>query len=360
MTWDFRPILSGERRGPLAVSLRGGLRAGSWAYGAGVRLRNRRYDSGATQPQHCGAAVISVGNLTTGGTGKTPVVAHLAQWFQARGAAVAIVSRGYGSGDQQYNDEALELQSRLPGVPHVQNPNRVAAAREVVQRDGAEVVLMDDGFQHRRLHRDLDLVVIDATCPFGYGALLPRGLLREPVENLGRADLVLLSRCDAVEPQRLVEIEQRIRSVAPRMPIVRTEHRPAKLLVHPDRQEPLENLVEKSVAVLSAIGNPAAFVETVQRCGAGVVASRFLPDHDPYRPETVRQIETWLRSLGDLDRVLCTHKDLVKLRTDQLAGRPLAAVTIELALTSDSAPLDSALQSLLETTASLCSSAATR
>lgn len=347
MTWDFRPILSGERRDPLAAVLRGGLRAGSWAYGAGVRVRNRRYDRRSISSYRCGVPVVSVGNLTTGGTGKTPVVGYLAKWFRARGVRVAIVSRGYRRGDDEFNDEALELQARLPDVPHVQDADRARAARVAVQQCGAELVLMDDGFQHRRLHRDLDLVVVDATCPFGYDALLPRGLLREPVQGLSRADAVLLSRCDSVDPHSLGQIEQRIAALAPHVSVVRTAHQASALLVHPDRYESLHRVAGKRVAVLSAIGNPAALVETVRHCGAEVVATRFLPDHDPYRPETVRQIESWLSSLEEVDWVICTHKDLVKLRTDQLAEKPLAAVTIELAVSSDGAPLQSALESVL-------------
>lgn len=347
MTWDFRPILSGERRDASAVCLRGGLRVGSWAYGLGVRVRNRRYDRRSIQPHRCGVPVVSVGNLTTGGTGKTPVVAYLATWFRDRGKRVAIVSRGYGRCEREFNDEALELQARLPGVPQVQNADRVKAALAAVKEHDAELVLMDDGFQHRRLHRDLDFVLVDATCPFGYNALLPRGLLREPVKALARADLVILTRCDAVDAPSLAEIEQRIREVAPRMPIARTEHRPAALLVHPDLDESLERIAGQRIAIVSAIGNPAALVGTAERCGAQVVATRFLTDHDPYLPETVREIESWLRSLDRVDWVICTHKDLVKLRTDRLAETPLAAVTIELTLASDSAALESALNSLL-------------
>ena len=124
--------------------------------------------------------MISVGNLTTGGTGKTPVVCFLAKWFRGNGIRVGIVSRGYGRGDADANDEALELYARLPDVPHVQDPDRVAAATIAVDELEVQLILMDDGFQHRRLHRDLDLVVIDATEPFGFGHLLPRVYCENP------------------------------------------------------------------------------------------------------------------------------------------------------------------------------------
>ncbi len=174
MGMDYRSLMSGARKDPWAGCLRGGLHAASWLYGAAVGIRNRRYDRQAAEIHRCGVPVISVGNLTTGGTGKTPIVCYLSRWFRQRGIRVAIVSRGYGRGEADVNDEALELHSRLPDVPHVQDPDRVEAARIAVEELQTQLILMDDGFQHRRLHRDLNLVVIDATCPFGYGHLLPR------------------------------------------------------------------------------------------------------------------------------------------------------------------------------------------
>ena len=151
----YKSILSGERTDLTAAVMRGGLAGLSVPYGAAVARRNRRYDRGHAEVHDCGVPVISVGNLTTGGTGKTPIVCYLANWFRKRGKRVAIVSRGYGRGDADHNDEALELYSRLPDVPHIQDPDRVAAARIAVEELESELILMDDGFQHRRLHRDL-------------------------------------------------------------------------------------------------------------------------------------------------------------------------------------------------------------
>ncbi len=329
---DYRSIMNGRRKGPLAAAMRGGLWVASRAYAVGVWKRNRGYDAGQGVVQ-CDVPVISVGNLTTGGTGKTPVVCFLAKWFRSQGIRVGIVSRGYGRGDADANDEALELYARLPDVPHVQDPDRVAAATIAVDELEVQLILMDDGFQHRRLHRDLDLVVVDATEPFGFGHLLPRGLLREPISSLTRADLVILSRCDAVAEDRLRSIEQQIERANAGLAVVRSAHVPTALLEYPSLEVPIEALEGCNIAVVSAIGNPDAFRETLVRCGATIVDSRDLPDHDPYAPETVESLRTWIRSLGDsIAMVVCTHKDLVKLCTDSLGGIRLAALLVELRL----------------------------
>ena len=331
MAFDFRSIMSGKRKDPLAILMRGGLSVASHVYGVATSIRNRRFDRGKTAIHRCGVPVISVGNLTTGGTGKTPVVCFIAKWFRANEVRVAIVSRGYGRGENDFNDEALELHARLPDVPHVQDPDRVEAARIAVEELEAELILMDDGFQHRRLHRDLDVVLVDSTEPFGYGRLLPRGLLRESITGLERADLVILTRCDCVDSQALNKIESEIRRVNQTVPIVCSSHRPTKLLEHPDCELPLSMIDRTSIAVISAIGNPAAFHESLRRCGAVIVDTMNLPDHDAFSPETVQTIRQWINGLGDsVAMIVCTHKDLVKLCTDRLAGLPIAALVIEL------------------------------
>ena len=178
---DFQELVSGRRRGPAAAALRGALGAGEWFYTAAIRWRNRRYDRGRAPVHRVGVPVVSVGNLTLGGTGKTPLVGWLGRWFCRRGVRAAVVSRGYGAAAGQPNDEALELRRSLPGVPHLQDADRVAAARQAITACAAQLVVLDDGFQHRRLGRDLDIVLLDALEPFGFGHVFPRGMLREPV-----------------------------------------------------------------------------------------------------------------------------------------------------------------------------------
>lgn len=320
--------MSGHRRGVLAGAMRCGLLLATVPYRIVVAHRNRRFDRGQ-QIEDCGVPVISVGNLTTGGTGKTPIVAFLASWFRQHQIRVAIVSRGYGRGDADENDEAAELHQRLPDVPHVQNPDRVEAARVATEELESQVILMDDGFQHRRLHRDLDIVLVDATCPFGYGHLLPRGLLREPIKNLRRANVVILTRCDQVAPEQIDGVISTIREVDREILILHSNHHPSGLLKHPSEVSSVNDLVGKRVALVSGIGNPAAFRTSVEDVGAVVVAERTLPDHAAYDRETVGQLRHWASNLDAVDLLVCTQKDLVKLQTDRIAGVPIVALTIE-------------------------------
>ena len=328
---DFRELLSGRRRDPLACCLRGLLRLGVFPYRLVVSHRNRGFDSGKSEIHQAAVPVISIGNLTTGGTGKTPLVCFIARHLRGLGLRVAIISRGYGAQAGEDNDEAMELARVLPDVPHVQDANRVEAARIAVEELETEILLLDDGFQHRRLHRDLDIVVIDATNPFGYDQLLPRGLLREPIASLARADAVILSRVNLVDEAKRIQIKQVIQSHAPQAIFAEAVHSPASLLVWPDRIRTIKSLAGKRVALVSAIGNPDAFAATVRDCGATIVGSKHLADHAPYDRRTVDEIGSWLSGFGDSSiELVCTHKDLVKLQTDRLVGHNVCAVLIDL------------------------------
>ncbi len=196
----FYELVSGRRRGVGATLARGALRLAETPYSLAMRWRNRQYDNGTREIERVGAPVVSVGNLTLGGTGKTPMVEWLCRWFRARGVRVTIVSRGYKAGDGATNDEALELEQKLPDVPHVQNPDRVAAARMAIEEFEAQAIVLDDAFQHRRIARDLDIVLLDALAPFGFEHVFPRGMLREPLSGLARAHAVILTRADMATP----------------------------------------------------------------------------------------------------------------------------------------------------------------
>src|SRR3954469_6838642 len=212
---EFRDLVSGRRKGILATLARGVLRVVEVPYTIAVSIRNRRYDRGAAKVQNIGVPVITVGNLTLGGTGKTPMVKWLAQRFQNAGVRVAIVSRGYGAAEGKHNDEALELAQSLADVPHIQNRDRVAAARIAIHDFKSRLILLDDGFQHRRLGRDLDIVLLDALEPFGVEHVFPRGTLREPLTGLARAQVVCLSRADAISQSERDAIRRRVANIAP-------------------------------------------------------------------------------------------------------------------------------------------------
>jgi len=338
----FRELVSGRWTGPWPGLLRGLLAAAEPVYAAIVRAKNRRFDSGRVQPVRVAAPVISVGNLTVGGTGKTPLVAWLAEWFQSRGTSVAIISRGYGAKRGQPNDEALELAARLPDVPHLQNPDRVAAAQAAIAAHPRQVLILDDAFQHRRIARDLDIVLLDALEPFGHERLLPRGVLREPVASVARAHVVALSRADAVDAAARDKIRQRVTQVAPQAVWLELEHRPTDLVNHSGQRMAIDVLRGQPIAAFCGIGNPDGFAHTLERCGLEVAAFRALDDHFAYRPEELARLATWFGEAGAV-AAICTRKDLVKIPHDALGGKPLWALEIALSITAGQTELEGRL-----------------
>jgi tetraacyldisaccharide 4'-kinase len=327
----YRQVVSGTARGPVAGITRTLLACAEPVYAAVVARKNRAFDTGRRQPTRVAAPVVSVGNLTVGGTGKTPLVAWLAEWFLGQGTKVSLISRGYGAGQGRPNDEALELAAKLPGVPHLQNPDRIAAAREALAANPRHVLILDDAFQHRRIARDLDIVLLDALAPFGFGRLLPRGLLREPAASLARADVVALSRADAIDAASRRAIEERVRKLAPQAIWIEMSHGAAHLVNVRGERAALESLSGQPVAAFCGIGNPAGFRHTLESSGFAVAAFRPLADHCAYSAAELSMLEAWAAAT-DASGVICTKKDLVKLTSTHLGGRPLWALEIELAI----------------------------
>jgi len=339
---EFRELVSGRRRGPVATLLRCGLRVVEVPYTAAVRWRNRRFDNGAKTIHRVGVPVVSVGNLTLGGTGKSPMVHWIAKWLRKKGLSVTIISRGYGSDSSGENDEALELKQKLPDVPHLQNPDRVAAAEEAIKKHGCEVILLDDAFQHRRIARDLDIALIDALEPFGFDHVFPRGTLREPVEGLARADVVVLSRADMLDEALREEIRRRAQGYAPQAAWVEVRHAADSLVSGKGTVEPLESLKGRPVAAFCGIGNPAGFRHTLSECGFEVVTMREFPDHHRYTSADVASLESWAAGL-DIEAVVCTQKDIVKLDVENLGNCPLRAVSIGMDILAGEERLEAAL-----------------
>jgi len=297
-------------------------------YRLGVQRRNRRFDDGRSEIVRLPVPVISVGNMTTGGTGKTPLVLEIARRCIRHGRRPAVVARGYKAGRKASPDELHMISEQLPGVPCIAKPDRVAGGYDAMKL-GADVIVLDDGFQHRRLARDADIVVVDATNPFGFGHLLPRGLLREPVEGLRRADLVVVSRCDLVENGAVDQLVRRINDVAPGPPVVRGRHRPIGLC--DIRGTPRDERYQRAIA-FAAIGNPRAFARTIEQMGLTVVANRWWPDHHKYGAKDIAELVK-LRQRFNHDVVLTTRKDAVKLRALAAASlEPLRMVDIEMEL----------------------------
>ena len=312
---------------------RAGLRVASWPYGLAMRVRNRAFDRGRKRVHTAAVPVVSVGNLTLGGTGKTPCVEWVARFYRERDQQVAILSRGYGA-ETGRNDEAMVLEENLPDVPHLQDVDRVKLAETAVEELEAELLVLDDGFQHRRLHRDLDIVLIDATRPPARDYQFPRGTLREPASGLRRAGAVLLTRCDQVPEAEVEVIRAWVTERFPDVPVATTEHRPTELVGCNEANEEVHELVEslggKPVGGFCGIGNPAAFRHTLESLGACITDFRTFPDHHAYTREDVDDLNRWAASLPPDAIVMTTQKDWVKLRVSALGGRPLRAVRIGL------------------------------
>jgi tetraacyldisaccharide 4'-kinase len=317
-------------------------------------------------PSHgVGVATISVGNIVAGGTGKTPMIVWLAHELASRGRRPGIVSRGYRApgesntddgGGGNCNDEARMLNDMLPGVLHVQDRNRVAAARQLAEV-GIDTILVDDGFQHRRLKRDVDIVLVDALRPFGLPApetgvdpvkaFLPRGLMREPLSALQRADVIVLTRVDTVSGESLDRLESQLRTAAPGVPIVHSQHR-ATSLRRADGPRHLSELRGVEVDLISGIGNPGAFERTVRDLGGKVISHRAFADHHAFSSED-------LAGLGAERPVLTTAKDAARLSllADVQAPEPLWILDVEIAMVQNEEALLTVLDHLPELDAAM-------
>ncbi|MBC7967762.1 MAG: tetraacyldisaccharide 4'-kinase [Fuerstia sp.] len=325
----FRNLVSGQTKGVPASVVRVALRSASLGYWLAMRLRNELFQRGWKSIQRTAVPVISVGNLTTGGTGKTPLVAMVCHLLQESGLRPGIVSRGYRSVDGGANDEKLVLSLLCPGVPHAQDPDRVAAAKSLTIDEHVDAIVMDDGFQHRRLHRDLDIVLIDATNPFGYGYLLPRGLLREPLSSLQRADVVMITRSDLVAETVLTDIEHAIIDAAPQLRdrVLRVVFQPTMLRNFDGTKTSLSDAASRPVHLMAGIGNPDAFHATAVRAGMRVAGTSWFPDHHHYLDEDLNLVRQKALASGDA-LIVTTLKDLVKLPTGCLNVRALEIAAV--------------------------------
>jgi len=341
----FLRLIRGESRGPAASIARLGLSFAGVIYGMGVAYRNAAYDSGRRSIYRPEIPVVSVGNLTLGGTGKTPMVEWVSRWYRARGVRVAILSRGYGQ-DQGVNDEALVLEENLLDVPHLQGPDRADLARRAQEELESQLLVLDDGFQHRRLARDLDIVLLDALDPFGLGRIFPRGLLREPVRSLRRAQIVVLSRADLVDPGTRSTIRQEAERQAGPLAWVEARHAPVAVSATDGQSSDVAELAQKRVVAFCGIGNPEGFRRTLEPLCQSLLDFRTFADHHPYSANDVTQLSLWAKSQG-ADLVLTTQKDSVKLRAMNLGSVPLRFLRIGLEVMTGESTLDAALGPLV-------------
>jgi tetraacyldisaccharide 4'-kinase len=341
----YLSLIRGQSSGLPSRLARGVLGAATLVYGPAVAARNYGFDHGWLRSHHAPVPVVSVGNLTLGGTGKTPMVEWIARWFLKRGARVAILSRGYGHTGGM-NDEGRVLEENLPNVPHLQSPDRVALSRVAAVELESELIVLDDGFQHRRLARDLDVVLLDALEPFGLSRLCPRGLLREPVRSLRRADVVVMTRSDLITDTEAAAIRSEAERRAGRLKWVEARHAPLALVDNLGQTSSLVELRGKFVVAFCGIGNPEGFRRTLSSLGTELLDFRVFPDHHAYSAMDVGSLDRWVIESG-ANLVLTTQKDSVKLRADALGPAPLRALRIGLEITAGREIMDDLLARLL-------------
>lgn len=291
-------------------------------YGFVVKTRIFFYKKGILRCVRLPVPVFSVGNITVGGTGKTPVVEHIARYLRAKGKRVAILSRGYAasirqennsSGKNICNDEYLLFKENIPDVPHLLNKSRVKGGLEAIKRFQAECLVLDDGFQHLRLARDLNIVIIDALNPFGHEQIIPRGMLREPLEGLKRANMILLSHVDQCSRDKITVITNRLREITGGVPVVETVHKPICLESAKDAAKlDIHCLRGKRVFVFCAIGNPVSFRKSIEGLGAEIAGIRVFPDHHVYTLSELQEMNAEAQSMKP-DAIVITQKDRVKI-----------------------------------------------
>lgn len=353
--------MSGSRRGAMPGLLRAGLSVAEPFYGAGISIRNRMYDLGVSKTTRLDRPVIAVGNLTAGGTGKTPMVRWIAEHLRNQGRHVAIIARGYKSKPGQLGDEQRMLDRLLNGagkdsVHLAANPNRIEAARRLLaEHPEVDVLVMDDAFQHRAVERDLNIVLLNASEPFGHDHLLPRGLLREPISSLKRADGVVLTHANEVTSDRLLEIEKRIADVDSSIPVYRAIHAPIGLRSSQvNSTEPaniqLEELQGLPIFAFCGLASPDHFLRQLESLGAKVVGHRSFGDHHAYLPQDLSSLRDQARA-ANAQALITTEKDWIKLQ--ELSGAaetnpPIWRLDVEMQFMRDdqerlSAQIESAL-----------------
>ncbi len=272
--------------------------------------------------------VISIGNLSVGGTGKTPMVMHVVRQLREFWRSPGIAMRGYKAVPGALSDEQAEYLDRLPNVPVVANPDRAAGVKKLKDKLGADCAVLDDGFQHRLLARDLDVVLIDATrSPFD-DRCLPAGWLREPVSSLSRADAIVVTRADRVSEARLNELVAKIQSQTGKPPTAIATHTWDGLAVAADGTlRDVSSLAGARVLIACAIGNPDAFIKQASAAGAEVVGRIIKRDHHQWAPDDAKR----LLAQAEQDRpdaLLVTHKDWVKLRCVIPEGDPILSTLV--------------------------------
>lgn len=327
-----------------------------------ISLRNRLYDHKIFSEKKLACPVISVGNITVGGTGKTPCVIWLTRMLQEEGFRPAVLSRGYGGksaapvnivsdGENillsaaEAGDEPYLIARSLPGIPVITGPQRILTGNKAIENFGSDILICDDAFQHRRIFRDINLALLDSEKPWGNGYLLPRGELREPVTALRRADAFLLTRADEVKkisaiPGKLAQAEN--------IPVFLSTHKIVDIVCgNGGKHLSLAELKDKKVCAFAGIARPDSFQSAIKQAGAKLVSFDIFSDHHRYSPEELKKIRNnFLRNNADL--LITTEKDGMRLTEfpEFLAG--IYLLRVKLAIIPDENALKNFILGKLE------------
>jgi len=312
----------------------------SLPYEGAVRARALFYTIGLKKSKRLPCPVISVGNITVGGTGKTPLVMALARGLMDRGIPVAILSRGYKGkktsgplvsdgqmvflSPEESGDEPFLMAKFLKGVPIIVGKDRFANGQMALQRFGIRGLLLDDGYQHLQLHRDLNILLIDSHIGFGDHHLLPRGILREPLTHLCRAHLFLLTKVE--HPETCQPLEAKLHQIHPSSPVFHSHYEPLGLIGPEEEWEELHSLKGKKALVFSGIANPKHFSSLLKKCGMEIVKELIFPDHHLYTSKDLASLE---KQGKGVDWFVTTEKDMVKLIRLNIGHLPIRSLRIE-------------------------------
>jgi len=315
----------------------------SFLYGLAVTARVFFYRKGIYRSHSLPCRVISVGNLTLGGTGKTPFVILLAELIRRRGCRTAILSRGYkgkyegpcavvSDGDRilmdplQAGDEPCLLARKLKGVPVIVGRERWAAGRLAIDRFGTEVLILDDGFQHLALNRDLNFLLLDSLSPFGNGRLFPRGELREPLSQVRRADALILTKGRLDD--KINNSGKRFMNLSEGRPVFRVRYEPEEIKVWgQEKVLPCVNLKKKRILAFSGLARPESFEKTLRELDADIVQLETFPDHYAYKGKDLERLTEKALRAG-AEAMVTTEKDMVRLQDLSPGTIPLWAVSV--------------------------------
>lgn len=334
----WKEIVSGQRDDRTARILRRTFAIAAQVFKQAVRTRFWLYRHGFLRRSWPGCMVISIGNITVGGTGKTPIVEVFARALTKGGRKVAIVSRGYKShspswrwrwrnrkvrtttkvvddgsavllGARIAGDEPYMLAKNLENVVVITDPDRIRGGRYAIREFGIDTIILDDGMQHVRMQRQIEVVLIDATCPFGYDYLLPRGLLREPLKGLARASHIFITKSKGIN---LIPIIEQIREYNTTAEIISCYYEPVELVnVHSGEKHPVAEIQDQNVFVMTGIAQPEGFIQQLKDLGAIVQRVYCYADHHRFRRDEIEHVYKRARN-WHTDAIVITEKDAVR------------------------------------------------